>query len=145
MIVNPVHIFAQKYECKNNTIKNCNSFKGRFFQNEIQEVGDKFIKESKHAKNREEFYSVAQSYLKEGLIPIFDKKSLIEKEPADNELRQEVVNMVFSDIELSFDPSLMQLQDSVKHNGLKDERKHFANIVKTVNKIISNWKEANKD
>ena len=99
-------------KCKNSIVP---AFSGHISQKEIQEVGDRFIKESKLAKNREEFYSIAQSYLNEGLIPVLDRKNIFSKETDHKELRQEIINKVFSDIELSFAPSLMKLQDNIKH------------------------------
>ena len=135
MIIYPVSL-STKLSCKNSKIQ---SFRGHISQKEIQEVGDHFIKESKLAKNREEFYSVAKSYLNEGIIPVLDRNNKLSKDSNNEELRREIVNMIFSDIELSFAPSLMKLQENVKHAGLKEERKHFINIVKTVNEIIESW------
>ena len=141
MKICPVQSFTQTFKCKSNTNKENLSFEGKMLKKEMQEIGDKYINESKQAKNRKEFYSVAKSYLKEGLIPALDNQHNIKKEQDNSKLKNEVINQISSDIELSFDPDLMILQENIKHLGLKDERKHFLQIVKNVNKIIENWKE----
>lgn len=126
--------FAHNNKCNGNTnigFKNCIPHK------EIKEMGDIYIKKTSSAKNRVEFYAIAKKYLKEGLFPILDKQA-----PYTNKFRQEVVNSVAADIELSFDPVLINCQEQIKHIGLKGERKRFANIIKRVNDTAKKWKES---
>ena len=139
MMVYPISINTSNLKCTRNT--NQTVFRSFISHKEIQEIGNKYLEQTQGAKTRKEFYTIAKSYLKEGIIPIIEKST---KKNQDNPLRHEVVNMVSADIELSFDPELMKVQEELKHIGLKGERKRFSQIVKTVNKIIKNWKESDK-
>lgn len=95
----------------------------------IKAIGDEFVKRAGTAKNREEFYSIATEYLKKGILPNLK----------DSDLRLEVVNYGFPEIELSFSPELIAMQQDIKHISLKAERKHFAEIVKCINKLTREW------
>jgi len=142
MKIYPVKDFTHNQKCNKHTQYNTPNFRQGISRKEFKELGDRFIESSKTAKNRDEFYGIAKSYLKEGIIPIFEQPE--NHRESTNQLRQNIVNTISADIELLFDPELINLQENLKHIGLKDERKEFINIVKKVNKIIRDWKTNNK-
>lgn len=142
MKIYPVKDFTHSKKCNKHTQYNTPNFRQGISRKEFKELGDRFIESSKTAKNRDEFYGIAKSYLKEGIIPIFEQPE--NHRESTNQLRQNIVNTISADIELLFDPELINLQENLKHIGLKDERKEFINIVKKVNKIIRDWKTNNK-
>ena len=142
MKIYPVKNFTHNQKCNLYTQRNTPNFGQGISRKEFKDLGNRFVENSKTAKNRDEFYIIAKSYLKEGIIPIFEQPE--NQRESTNMLRQNIIDTIFADIELLFDPELIKLQEDLKHIGLKDERKDFINIVKKVNKIIRDWKTNNK-
>ena len=137
MKIYPLHVYAQKINCKKYTQNSSVSFSGKIPRKEITAVSDEYVKKTHEAKNRAEFYTIASAYLKDGLLPILDNKR------SKNVLsfRQKLIDTVAPDVELSFDPMLMLCQEDVKHISLKGERKRFAAIAKNVKNITKEWSD----
>ena len=113
--------------------------KNRNMGKKIKAVGDNFIKKCRSANDREEIYLVAKSYMKEGILPILDKNKT-----KDGILcRHQIVDLYAADIELFFDPSVVQAQDSLKNISLNGQKKHFVSMVDAINKISKAKKRGN--
>jgi hypothetical protein len=110
MKIYPVKDFTHSQKCSKHTQYKVPNFGQGISRKEFKELGDKFIESSKTAKNRGEFYGIAKSYLKEGIIPIFEQPE--NNRESTNILRQNIVNTISADIELLFDPELIKLQEN---------------------------------
>jgi len=120
---------------------NKTNFNASVPQKEIKKIGADYIERSEKVTDKFGMYDLARRYFHGEIMPLLERAKFDRKQGAYHQFRQEVVNSMFSRIELDFNPELIIFKKNAAGYTLDKEKKNFRSLVGSVNSIADRWKK----